>query len=63
MLGPLLPPHQGLVLVKQEPEEGEQLPGVPSMSEPAPTGGTTGEGTAGGQAKPTPGGVSVPLFY
>ena len=38
--------------VKQEPEEvdeEQQLPGALSKSEPAPTGGTLGEGTPGSQ--------------
>ena len=78
VLGPHLPPHQGLALmIKQEPEEVEtvpQPPGALSMSEPAVTGGTTGEGTPGGQPpaqkevetsseQSTPGKVSTPVFY
>ena len=78
VLGPHLPPHQGLVLrVKQEPEEVDdtpQPPGALSMSEPMPMGGTTGEGTSGGQPpaqkevetsseQPTLRGVSILVFY
>ena len=71
MLGPYL------VQIKQEPEEvgtAPKPPGALSTSEPAVTGGTTGEGTPGGQPpaqkevetsseKPTPGDVSTLVFY
>ena len=50
--------------------EVEKPPGGLSTLEPVPTGGTTEEGTTGGQspaeatsAEPTPDGVSVPLFH
>ena len=78
VLGPHLPPHQGLVVhIKQEPEEVEaapQPPGALSTSDPTAMGGKTGEGTPGGQPpaqkevetsseQPTPGDVSTLVFY